>query len=192
MRIDVGQAAPSFDVVDIHGQRIRLANYAGRTVYLSFHRSAGCPLCNLRLHLLMERYLGYARQGLRHISLWQATAEQLHAALDSFRPPFPIIADPDCKISRLFGVEASLLAPIRARLWRGDDLRTSRGRGFGVHWLRSLWLAPRSAGRLPVDFLLDSQLRVQSAHYGRDAGDFLPFSEIDTFLATARDVSALG
>lgn len=188
MRVHVGQTAPLFDVVDIYGQRVQLASYAVRKVYLSFHRSAGCPLCNLRTHLLMERYLAYARQGLRHIAVWEATAVQLHAVLDPFRPPFPIIADPDHKIYRLFGVESSVLAPIRARLWRSGDFRAARQDGFGVYWLKSLVLAPHAAGRLPADFLLDTQLRVVRAHYGRDAGDFLLFSEIEAFVGSARDV----
>jgi hypothetical protein len=37
-------------------------------------------------------------------------------------------------------------------------------------------------GRKPADFLLSPDLRIQSTYYGRDAGDFMPFAEIDRFL----------
>jgi hypothetical protein len=38
-------------------------------------------------------------------------------------------------------------------------------------------------GRLPADFLLESDLRIHTAYYGHDAGDFMLFEEIDAFLA---------
>lgn len=186
MRLHTGQPAPLFDVPDIYGQRVRLADYANRKVYISFHRAAACPLCNLRNHLLMERYLDYARHGLRHISFWEATAEQLHYYLDPMRPPFPIIADPERRIYGQYGLESSLLAPVRARFSRGADLREARRQGLGTHWLSSIFSAPGAAGRLPGDFLISPNLRIARAHYGRDAGDFLMFAEIDAFVVPAR------
>ena len=40
--------------------------------------------------------------------------------------------------------------------------------------------------RMPADFLLDADLRVRFAHYGRDSGDFLLFSELEQLLGQPR------
>jgi hypothetical protein len=37
-------------------------------------------------------------------------------------------------------------------------------------------------GLLPAEFLLTPELQIARAHYGKDTGDFLPFSDIDSFV----------
>ena len=38
--------------------------------------------------------------------------------------------------------------------------------------------------QLPADFLLNPDLTIARAYYGRDIGDHLPLNEIEQFLAT--------
>jgi len=55
MRLQAGQPAPDFLRPDIGGKTIRLGDYRGRYLLLSFYRYASCPFCNLRVHELLQR-----------------------------------------------------------------------------------------------------------------------------------------
>ncbi len=48
--------APEFAVADVFGVPVRLADYRGQRLLLSFYRYASCPLCNLRVHELLQHH----------------------------------------------------------------------------------------------------------------------------------------
>src|SRR5690349_7169439 len=77
-RIAAGQPAKGFQVDDIRGQPVRLADYAGRHVLLSFFRFASCPYCNLRVHRMIARYAAYHAQGLDMIAVFESPRDTLH------------------------------------------------------------------------------------------------------------------
>ena len=55
MRLQAGQAAPDFLRPDIGGKTIRLSDYRGRYLLLSFYRYASCPFCNLRVNNIFSK-----------------------------------------------------------------------------------------------------------------------------------------
>lgn len=55
-------------------------------------------------------------------------------------------------------------------------------KGVGGNPLQNIPDMDGSMGSLPGDFLVGPDGRLEIAYYGRDAGDFLLFSEIDRFL----------
>jgi peroxiredoxin len=178
-----GQAAPLFDVPDMYGRPVSLRSFAGRHIFLAFHRAANCPLCNLRLFRLIQQYPTLQRQGLEVIAFFESAPDYAHLYLDRMRPPFPLIADLGRQVYNLYGLETSLWGALYARLFRGADYREARRLHIGGHpWLNPLTMDGH-VGRLPADFLLDPDLRVRLVHYGRDAGDYLVFSEIEALLA---------
>lgn len=187
MRIKTGQLAPLFTQPDMYGRKISLAHYRGRQVLLAFNRAAVCPLCNLRLHYLIYRYDEYQRRGLDIIAFFESSPEQSLYFLERQRPPFPIIPDLGRAVYNLYGIESSFFQAARAFFTRRPAFREAAHYHIGGNMWQNLTKTEGRMGRKPADFLLGPDMRVQVVHYGRDAGDYLSFADIDDFLlASAR------
>jgi thioredoxin-dependent peroxiredoxin len=184
MRLKTGELAPVFAQRDMYGRTVSLSQYWGRKLLLSFYRGAVCPLCNLRLRYLIDHYDDYRRQGLEMIVFFESSPEMARRYLDRQRPPFPIIPDLGRAVYSLYGLESSLFGALKARLMRGSAYREAARYRIGGDFWQNLLQMDGVFGRKPADFLLSPDLRIQSAFYGRDAGDFMPFAEIDRFLMT--------
>ncbi|MFI5273850.1 MAG: redoxin domain-containing protein [Ktedonobacterales bacterium] len=184
MRLRPGQLAPQFEVRDIYGQRIRLADYAGSKVLLSFHRAAVCPLCTMRTYHMINRYPEYRRRGMAVISFWESSPEQAYRYLDQMHAPFPIIADRERAVYARYGLESSLFGTLWGRLTRGSVYREAAKLRLGAGTIKSALLSGRAFGRMPGDFLIGPDQRIIRVYYGHDAGDFMLFSEIDAFATS--------
>jgi peroxiredoxin len=183
MRLEVGQQAPLFDVIDLDGRRLRLADYRGTRVLLSFYRTAVCPLCDLRLGHLIDRAVSYRRQGLALLGFFESSPELTREYVGRMRAPFPVVPDRERKVYDLYGLESSLLGVVRARLIRGAEYREAAAHEFGAWRVRNLARIGGRFGRMPAEFLLGPDLRIRRAYYGHDSGDFMLFTEIDALLA---------
>lgn len=184
MRLKAGQPAPNFTERDMYERTVSLSQYWGRKVLLSFYRAAVCPLCNLRLRYMIDHHDDYRRQGLEIIAFFESSPEMVRRYLERQRPPFPVIPDLGRVVYEQYGLESSFFGAAKARLMRGSQYReAARYRIGGGFWL-NIFHMDGVFGRRPADFLLGADLRVQTVYYGRDAGDFMPFAEIDRFLMT--------
>lgn len=184
MRLKTGQLAPFFTLPDMYGRPVSLAQYQGRQVLVAFNRAAVCPLCNLRLHYLIYRYEEYRQRGLEIIAFFESSPAQALTFLERQRPPFPIIPDLRRTVYDLYGLEASLFEAAKAFFTRRPAFREAARRNVGGNMWQNLTQTKGPMGRKPADFLLSADLRIQVAHYGRDAGDYLTFAHIDEFLRT--------
>lgn len=82
-------------------------------------------------------------------------------------------------VYRLYGVEASAFGIAWGLLTRQGAYRQAAARNLGG------WNITHMDGRftrMPASFVIGPDQRVALAYYGRDSGDFLPFSELDTFM----------
>lgn len=182
MRLKVGQQAPLFEVSDLYGRRVSLRSCYGRPVLLSFYRAAVCPLCNVRLWHLTERYERYQQYGLRVISFFESAPDYAREYLDRFRSPFPLVADLQGQVYARYGLRTSMIGTARGTL-RRSVYREAREKGLGVVPLLPGFVAMDGRRfRMPAEFLLGPDLTVRVAYYGRDAGDFLMFSELEAYL----------
>ena len=183
MRLKTGQLAPNFTQRDMYERTVSLSQYWGRKVLLSFHRAAVCPLCNLRLRYMIDRYDDYRRQGMEIIAFFESSPEMARHYLERQRPPFPIIPDLRRDVYQLYGLESSLFGALKARLMRGAIYREAARNHIGGNFWQNIIHMDGAMGRKPADFLLGADLSIQGFYYGRDAGDFMPFAEINRFLA---------
>lgn len=184
MRLKTGQPAPLFTQPDMYGRPVALEQYRERNVLMAFNRAAVCPLCNLRLHYLIYRYEEYRRRGLEIIAFFESSPQQALYFLERQGAPFPIIPDLGRAVYDLYGVESSLFEAARAFFTRLPAFREAAKHHIGGTMWQNLTRTEGPMGRKPADFLLSADLRIQVAHYGRDAGDYLSFAEIDQFLST--------
>jgi thioredoxin-dependent peroxiredoxin len=184
MRLKAGDKAPSFTTSDLDGRSIQLADFRGQKLLLAFFRYASCPLCNLRISELIRHQPEFQTYGLQILAIFQSPLERLRQYAGLQRPPFPVTADPDGGLYRLYGVESSWLGFLRGSL-RVGALATAASRGF----LPGPMDGPKA--RIPADFLIDPDLVIQIAYYGTDIGDHLPLPNIRQWLvqaSPARDI----
>lgn len=182
MQLKAGDMAPLFTTTDSYERPFALDMLAGRRILLSFYRSAVCPLCNLRFLYLLDHYTFYQAHGLAVVAIFESPAQVVRRYLEQRRPPFPTIADPSDAIYSRYSVGRSWLGTLRARLTRGAMYREAAKQNLGGNTFKQVFGAGRAVNRMPADFLLGPDLRIQSAYYGRDAGDFLSFGQIHQFI----------
>ncbi|MDR7336017.1 peroxiredoxin-like family protein [Roseateles asaccharophilus] len=174
MSLRQGGIAPDFQTTDMFGDAVRLSDLRGQPLLLSFMRYASCPMCNLRVRELVLAHERLSRDGLVMLVVFQSTAESMQEYVGRHDAPFALIPDPDMTLYRLFEVErgwAGLLAPSNV-----------------VHAVRafSKGFAPgRIEGpfdRLPADFLIGADGRIELAYYARAAGEHVPLDEVSSWL----------
>ena len=177
MRLESGQSAVPFTAQSIDGADVSLTRFAGTPVLLTFLRFASCPMCNLHLHDLTEKYAGLHDRGLTVVAFFHSSADAIRGHAGRRQYPFPLVADPTSRVYRLYGVETS---------WLGLLFSIARP-SFYVAFFRSLihrfWggIAWQMA-KMPADFLVGPDGRLVVAHYGRDIGDHLTVARLHTLL----------
>jgi thioredoxin-dependent peroxiredoxin len=183
VKLKVGQLAPAFIAQDLAGRPLRLANLRGRTLLLSMYRAAACPLCNVRTSLLISRYPTYRRNGVEVLAFFESSPDAAHRYLDRLRAPFPILLDPTRTIYDDYGLRTSWFGAAYARLFRGPVYREAARLGIGADFIRNITDVDGHFARLPAEFIIGPDQRIRAAHYGRDAGDFMRFAQLDAYLA---------
>ena len=183
MRLKVGQRAPRFILPDLNGQQIDLRSYYGAHVLLSFNRAAVCPLCNIRMYLLSERYAAYQAKGLYVLAFFESSPGLAKEYLPRLKAPFPLIADLAGEAYNMYGLTTSWVGTARGTL-RRSVYRHARRQQLGIWQLIRGFLAMDGRKfRMPADFVLGPDQTIRIAHYGQDAGDFLSFSDLDDYLS---------
>lgn len=140
-----------------------------RIVHLQFRRFAGCPVCSLHLREFVRRQRELDSRGIREIVLFHATPEALrthHADI-----PFDLVADPERRLYRDFGVEPSLRSVLHPAAW-WPAIRGVLTRGMAVPE------SVASALNLPADLLIAPDSRIIASHYGRHADDQWSLDEV--------------
>jgi peroxiredoxin len=175
MRIQKGQPAKDFEVKDIFGNQFALSDFKDKKLLLAFFRYASCPLCNLRIHQLIQNYPTFETKGLHLLAFFQSPQESIRRYVGKQDAPFPIIADPDHLVYREYGVEASWAAFIRGSL-RLITVTSAARKGFFPGKMEG------TKSLIPADFLIGPDLIVEKVYYGKDIADHMPVQEIMDWL----------
>jgi peroxiredoxin len=150
---------------------------ADGTVHLQFRRFAGCPICTLHMHELAQRHDEIESAGVTEVVVFHSAADALRRYQADL--PFAVVADPDRKLYKEFGVEASFRATLhpRAMLAAARGMRWSKASG-AMGW------GEKHTGK-PADFLIGTDGTVLACKYGTHADDQWSVDELLT-LAKAR------
>ena len=160
----------------IDGKDFDSTHLQGRPFMLSFFRFATCPFCNLRLNMLVRRF-GELPPPFTIVAIFDAPLAHLQRHAKKHRAPFPILADKDNIYYRAYGIEHSLGGMLKGMITRMPTLIKGLASGYIPMPLRGSLLT------MPADFLIDAEGIIQTAYYGRDEGDHLPFEDIRRFAA---------
>ncbi|MEV4491580.1 peroxiredoxin-like family protein [Micromonospora coxensis] len=163
-----------------------------RLIHLQFRRFAGCPVCNLHLRSIVRRHAEIEAAGVREVVVFHSPADELREHTHEL--PFAVVADPDKRLYREFGVESSRRSLLSPRAWL-PILRAVAHSSWGL--LRGRDRAPsrtQAGGRLglPADFLIASDGRVLAAKYGEHVYDQWSVDELLDLAGRSADRTRTG
>lgn len=169
----VGDKLPKLHLSPVFGDSITTSQLLGKKVLITFNRYVSCPLCNFRTHELLEKYDTLKQNGLVIISVYESTKQTLTEYTSKEQIPFLMIADPEEKLYKLFKVQKSWW-----KSFSGLFNDYSRKHSGGKKLFKSKYERDGSINRIGADFLIDEKGIIQTAYYGKFAGDHLPVDEI--------------
>jgi len=175
MKIKTGQPAKDFTTEDISGNTVALQDFKDKRLMLSFYRYAACPLCNLRVHQLIQQHPSLVEKNLHLVAVFQSPIESILKYAGKQNAPFPVIADPERSLYRLYGIESSWPGFIKGS-FRLSSVTSALMKGFWPGKMEGI------KSMVPADFLIGPDLTVQLAYYGSDIGDHLPIEKINEWL----------
>jgi peroxiredoxin len=175
MRLAPNQAAPPFSAETVHGDTVTLDQFAGKPLLLMFHRYAGCPMCNIRLHEMARRFPELQARGLEAVAFFHSPAEEIRKHAGGRQYPFAIATDPKFRVYKKYGVETSwprlALALVQPRVYA--DYAKAFAHGFRGGRM------PRQLAKMPADFFIRPDGRIHAVHYGDGIADHMPYGQIE-------------
>lgn len=174
-RIKVNDKAPTFTAIDVRGTKIDFEKYKGKKVFLAFFRYASCPVCNFRMHDVLENYDQIKASGYEIIAVYESTNKTLNEFLKDENVPFPIIGDSELVLYKKYRVEKSFWRTISSIF----DKKVTSNKTKGKELFKGKKLKKDgNLTRIPADFLIDENGIITTAYYGTDIGDHLPLEQI--------------
>lgn len=159
----------------IQGDAVQIP-HPDRVTHLQFRRYSGCPVCNLHVRTFMRRHDELAARGVQPVAVFHSSRAKMVKRFPA--TPLPLVADPERKLYREFGVGTSIRGVVNI------DILANATRGLVRHGMRPPELGESIWG-LPADFLIDHDGRILAAKYGTHADDHWEFDEV-VALAAAR------
>jgi peroxiredoxin len=97
-----GILAPDFDLDGADGRKVRLSDFKGKVVWLTFWR-VGCPPCRVELMALQALHEHYARKGVEFVGFNCADERAIaRDLLKEYKVIFPCVVDPSEKATAVF------------------------------------------------------------------------------------------
>lgn len=174
MKLEPNQPAPPFEVETFGGKTVSLGGFVGKPLLLMFHRYAGCPMCNIRLHTLARQFPQLHERGLEAIAFFHSPPEEIRKHAGGRQYPFEIATDPKFRVYRKYGVQTSW--PRLAMALVQPSVYATYARAFTQGFRGGRM--PRQLAKMPADFFIRPDGRIHTAHYGRRIDDHLTHDEI--------------
>ncbi len=170
MRLMESQAVPAFNISDVLGRTISTESLRGQRVLLSFMRDVGCPICELRLARLAQRSDSLKAAHTRVVLIYESDNSTLRQYLADKDLPFTFIADPEGALHDAFGVEKSF-PKVALGFVKGANKKIKEGKKLQTQQFSR---DDATLTRITADFVIDEELIIRRAFYGRFLGDHLP------------------
>lgn len=173
-KLKIGDKAPDFEVTDVNGDTIKLSNYQGQKVMIAFFRYAGCPVCNFRVHDLIENYDSISAKGYNIIAIYESDNNTLKDYLSETAVPFRVIGDAELTLYKKYRVEKSFWKMLGSAFKKQPKEAMKKGNKLFSKKIKR----DGNLTRLPADFIVDENGILKIVHYGTNIGDHLPVTEI--------------
>jgi peroxiredoxin len=172
-----GEAIANFSFIDVSGKEYEYKDFQHKKVVLAFFSYAGSPICNNRIHELKEEYSQFISDNFEVIAVFESSAERLKEYIADVNIPFIVVADPELKLYKKFGVERSLGKMLKTIFKKKP--KEDRKNGMKLYGDKK-YKKDGARTRIPAEFILEEG-RVRKAYYGSYLGDYLPLYRINQF-----------
>ncbi|MGD1846905.1 MAG: redoxin domain-containing protein, partial [Salibacteraceae bacterium] len=166
-------------LIDVFDRNIDLKAYRGKKVLVGFFRHAGCPFCNLRIHLLQKHSEAWKALGLELIFFFESgKSTLLRSIFHKEVSPIPLISDPEKIWYTSYGIEESLSKSRASHLT--SFIQTAikaKITGVPLH----LMAENEAFGTMPAEFLLDTNQIIRKIHYSKGLTDRMSIDYIYDF-----------
>jgi peroxiredoxin Q/BCP len=102
--IEVGDAAPDFELPDQDGRPVRLKDFRGQRVVVYFYPKADTPGCTTQACGVRDRKADYAQAGAVVLGVSPDPVAKVKKFQEKYALDFPLLADADHSVAEAFGV----------------------------------------------------------------------------------------
>ena len=177
MKLTSNQAAPAFSIQDVDGKTVRLSDYKGKKILVTFYRNVGCPVCNFRFHELQKQSEYFKSKGLELLAAYESSAENMKEYLAGESFYATMIPNPDQSLYKLYGIERSM-----GKMMKGMFHRAMAKMKAGKKLFKKKIKQDGNSNRIGADFLIDENGIIVISYYGKYLGDHLSVEELKQFL----------
>jgi len=103
VRLEAGELAPDFTLVDQHGEPFTLSQSRGRKVILYFYGEAGTPACTGQACDFRDRLDAFTAEGYEVVGVSRDQVPAIAKMASEEHLTFPLLADPDRQVHELYG-----------------------------------------------------------------------------------------
>lgn len=103
MRLEPGDRAPDFRLLDQDGDEVSLADFAGRKLVVYFYPRAFTPGCTTEACDFRDRYETFTGTGYEIVGISPDDPEKLRRFREEHGLPFPLLSDPDHTVAEAYG-----------------------------------------------------------------------------------------
>ena len=174
-QIVTGDTAPQFTLPAIDGSTFNMADMKGKRVILTFFRFSTCPLCNMRIRRIIQRWNEFSKDAVM-VAVFDAKVGELQKRMKKHDAPFVVVADETYEQFNKNGVKKSFFKFMWGALRSPLTLLQATLRGYVP-----LTLSISKLSTIPVDILIDEEGNVVEAHYCKDTADHIPLDRMIAF-----------
>ena len=174
-QIVTGDTAPQFTLPAIDGSTFNMADMKGKRVILTFFRFSTCPLCNMRIRRIVQRWNEFSKDAVM-VAVFDAKVGELQKRMKKHDAPFVVVADETYEQFNKNGVKKSFFKFMWGAMRSPLTLLQATLRGYVP-----LTLSISKLSTIPVDILIDEDGKVVEAHYCKDTADHLSLDRMIAF-----------
>ncbi len=173
--LNIGDTPPELNMMSAQGEMINLESYKGKKVYLAFFRYAGCPVCNFRMHELMENYDAFKAQDIEIVAVFESGNETLKQYLTDAQIPFPVVGDEELKLYQDYHVQKSFGKLLGTMFKKEPKKNMKQGKKL---FNDNKYKKDGATTRIPAEFLISPTGKIEKVYYGKYVGDHIAINEL--------------
>ena len=102
-RLEPGDRAPAFTLLDDHGRKVALSSYKGKTVILYAYPAAMTPGCTTQACDFRDSLASLTAHGYAVLGISPDSVDKLAEFRERDHLTFPLLSDPDRKVLEKYG-----------------------------------------------------------------------------------------
>ncbi|MGV8163060.1 MAG: thioredoxin-dependent thiol peroxidase [Candidatus Nanoarchaeia archaeon] len=103
-KLNLGEKAPDFELMDQEGKKHSLTMYKGKKVVLYFYPKDDTPGCTAEACSIRDNYSAFKKAGLVVLGLSADKQESHKKFVEKYELPFTLLSDPGHEVLEKYGV----------------------------------------------------------------------------------------